>query len=272
MPEQQTCEFFLLRYVPDKVKNEYVNLGVVLLEDSREPLGFAEVRFARDLRRVKCLDVNTDMELLNELEADLRRRLRGATSRAEILRIIASGFSNNIQASAPETVITDSPAREVERIAQEYLEPTRREPELGGTHRGRMAIYGVMRSEFESAGVWRLMDKRIPMAAYTYDGDPLKMDCGYRLDQQMKMFHAVSLKSGIESAELLASRFAGIAAGMHRQDRVNAHLTAVIEDDLDRGLGPITFALRAFENSNIKTATVSEMPRVAEVARQELRV
>ncbi len=26
------CEFFLLRYVPDVVKGEFVNIGVVLLE------------------------------------------------------------------------------------------------------------------------------------------------------------------------------------------------------------------------------------------------
>ena len=32
MAEYKQCEFYLLRYVPDAVKDEFVNLGVVLLE------------------------------------------------------------------------------------------------------------------------------------------------------------------------------------------------------------------------------------------------
>ena len=31
MKERRQCEFFLLRYVPDAVKDEFVNVGVVLL-------------------------------------------------------------------------------------------------------------------------------------------------------------------------------------------------------------------------------------------------
>ena len=30
MPERKQCEFQLIRYVPDPVKNEFVNIGVVL--------------------------------------------------------------------------------------------------------------------------------------------------------------------------------------------------------------------------------------------------
>ncbi len=32
MADVKQCEFFLLRYVPDVVKGEFVNIGVVLLE------------------------------------------------------------------------------------------------------------------------------------------------------------------------------------------------------------------------------------------------
>ncbi len=41
MGDMKQCDFFLLRYVPDAVKEEFVNFGVVLLE--RDPQ-FAEVR------------------------------------------------------------------------------------------------------------------------------------------------------------------------------------------------------------------------------------
>ena len=35
MTERIQCEFFLLRYVPDAVKNEFVNIGVMLREAGR---------------------------------------------------------------------------------------------------------------------------------------------------------------------------------------------------------------------------------------------
>ena len=80
--ERRQCEFFLLRYVPDAVKDEFVNLGVVLYEpaahSSTAEAGFADVRFTRDWRRVRCLDPEVDVEMLESLEGELRRMLQRA--------------------------------------------------------------------------------------------------------------------------------------------------------------------------------------------------
>ena len=70
--QRRACEFRLLRYVPDAVRNEYVHIGVILREQgSREA---AEVRFTRDWRRVRCLDPDADTALLEGMESELRRR------------------------------------------------------------------------------------------------------------------------------------------------------------------------------------------------------
>ena len=37
-----------------------------------------------------------------------------------------------------------------------------------------------MRTEFEHAGVWDLLRKRIAASEYTRPGDPLRIDVGYR--------------------------------------------------------------------------------------------
>jgi hypothetical protein len=44
MTEKTQCRFFVLRYAPDAVKNEFVNVGLVLMP----PAGNAQVRFTRD--------------------------------------------------------------------------------------------------------------------------------------------------------------------------------------------------------------------------------
>ncbi len=57
MQPRMACEFFLLRYVPDVVKGEFVNIGVLLRETagSRQAgrQAWAQVRFTRDWSRVR---------------------------------------------------------------------------------------------------------------------------------------------------------------------------------------------------------------------------
>ena len=88
--ERRQCEFFLLRYVPDAVKDEFVNLGVVLYEPGEAGSGqaaFADVRFTRDWRRVRCLDPDADVEMLEALEREIRERLaEGGDSREWLLK------------------------------------------------------------------------------------------------------------------------------------------------------------------------------------------
>ena len=104
------CEFFLLRYVPDAVKNEFVNIGVVLLESGS---GFAEARFASDWQRVRCLDPDADLEMLSALQESVRTQLGSVQDRERLLRAMNESFSSLIQVSAPSACLTESPAREV---------------------------------------------------------------------------------------------------------------------------------------------------------------
>jgi len=72
MAEKHQCEFFLLRYVPDAVRNEFVNIGVLLVEADA---GFADIRLTKDWRRVRCLDSDVDVEMLEAIGREVGRRL-----------------------------------------------------------------------------------------------------------------------------------------------------------------------------------------------------
>src|SRR5438105_2314390 len=94
MTDKRQYEFFLLRYVPDAVKSEFVNIGVVLLGMESD---YAEVRLTRDWRRVRCLDPAADIELLEGLERDLRKQLSEGTDREVMIRRLQESFSNLVQ-------------------------------------------------------------------------------------------------------------------------------------------------------------------------------
>src|ERR1051326_7994555 len=225
--KKSQCKFFLLRYAPDAIKNEFVNIGLVLLP----PSGAAEVRFTRDWSRVRCLDPQADIELLEALEADLREKLREMNGDHEfILPRLQDSFSNALQPSEFQGCLAESPIAEADELARLYLDrPRRRQPrELSA----RQAICQKMHSEFESAGVWPLMWHDVPVSRYTRSGDPLKIDCGYSPNGTVKLFHAVSLASDVNSAKILAFTFPQLAEGIRKAEGKHAELTAVVEDDL----------------------------------------
>ena len=90
-------------------------------------------------------------------------------------------------------------------------------------------IAGAMRTQFERAGVWGLMRKRIAASMYTLPGDPMKIDCGYRPNGVVKMFHAVSLDGDVEAAKVLAYSAHGLREGVLRVEGARLELTAVVE-------------------------------------------
>ena len=71
--ERLECQFSLIRYVPDAVKNEFVNIGVMLREAARPEA--AVVRFTKDWARVRCVDADADIAMLEAMEAEMRQRL-----------------------------------------------------------------------------------------------------------------------------------------------------------------------------------------------------
>ncbi len=267
MTEMEKCSFFLLRYVPDAVQNEFVNVGLVLLPQS----GAAELRFTRDWSRVKCLDPQVDVDLLEALESDLREKLRALNGdRDFILRKIQDSFSNALQPSEFKACLAASPAAEADELARLYLERRRhRRPREAG---GRQAVLDRMRREFEIAGVWRVMRKEIRAAEYTRRGDPLKIDCGYSPNGTVKLFHALALANDANAAKVLAFSFPPLAEGVRNKEGKQALLTAVVEDDLDRGDEQVGFALETLERQEIQVAPLAQVPSLAVRAAREMRL
>ena len=273
--ERRACEFRLLRYVPDAVRNEYVHIGVILREQgSREP---AEVRFTHDWRRVRCLDPEADTALLEGLESELRRRFQQEPD-GNLMRLLSEALSLSVQMTEPKAYLAESLPAGMEELMRLYVEPPPRErvPRLSG----RAAIQARMRTEFERAGVWDLMRKKIAASEYTRPGDPLRIDVGYRPNGVIRMFHAVSLEPGVEMAKVLAFSSSGLRAGVERVEKAQLELTAVIEpaaklgatDEEPERLEMYRFGVETMEEHQIRVLTTSDLGRVAETARRELRV
>jgi hypothetical protein len=268
MTERIPCRFFVLRYAPDAVKNEFINVGLVLLP----PAGSAQVRFTHDWSRVLCLDPEADVEMLQALESDLRNQLHEMNGDHDlILRRIQDSFSNAIQPSEFQACLAASPVTEADELARLYLErPRRRQPAREPS--GRAAMVARMRSEFEAAGVWPLMQEKIPVSRYTRSGDPLKIDCGYSPNGTVKLFHAVTLSSDVNAAKVLAFSFPQLAQGIRKAEGKQAQLTAIVEEGLPKDDESVSFARATLEQNAIRIAPMNMMPQIAREAARELGI
>jgi hypothetical protein len=276
--ERLPCEFFLIRYVPDVVKGEFANIGVLLREAGRDD--GAVVRFTRDWSRVRCMDADADIGLLEGLEAEIAARLQTGVKDAPgikpVMEILQDTLSNSVQITPVKACLAESMPAELEQLMRMYVEPLKVKAERKRT--GRAAIAGAMRTEFERAGVWGLMRKRIAASLYTRTGDPMKIDCGYRPNGVIRMFQAVSLEGDVEAAKGLAYSAPQLIEGVQRVESARLELTAIVEplravsDMEDEAMERYRFGVEAMERQEIRVVTLSDLARVAETARVELRV
>jgi hypothetical protein len=137
---------------------------------------------------------------------------------------------------------------------------------------GRRAIYQGMRNAFESAGVWQFMRKEIAVAQYTRQGDPLKIDCGYRPNGTVHLFHALSLATDVNSAKVLAFSYSDMRDGFMNAEHALSDMMVITEDELDESDEGILFALSTLRENEINVARLAAMPQIAEQARIELKL
>jgi len=276
------CEFFLIRYVPDVVKGEFTNIGVLLREvGTSAASAIPLIRFTRDWSRVRCMDPDADIDLLEALEPEIAARLQtAALDPKPVMQVLEDTLSNSLQITEPRACLAESVAAELDQLMRMYVEPLK--VKVSRQRTGRAAIAAAMRTEFERAGVWPLMRKRISASLYTAPGDPMRIDCGYRADAEkanasgiIRMFQAVSLEGDVEAAKVLAYTAPQLRDGVGRIEQATLELTAVVEpvrtfeeDSAER----YRFGVETMERQAIRVMTVSDLARIAETARVELRV
>jgi Protein of unknown function (DUF3037) len=268
MADLKQFEFFLLRYVPDAVKDEFVNIGFVMHEVGPSESRSNVVQITDDWRRARGIGPNLDADILYGLGVQLQRELDelgwdGLVNRMQDL------FSNMVQVSPTKAIQATDSAKAAAILMQDYL---RTRADGSKEHISpRTGIVLTMEGAFRAAGVLGFMQRNIRAVDYTgKKGDPQRFDFAYPLGEEVRFLHALSLQASVQPALVLGARFPAIAQDIHRVYKATAKLTVVVDDDLDRRREDIGFVLGMMAESQIRVAEVREMPQMAAEIRQEL--
>jgi hypothetical protein len=256
--------------MPDPVKEEFVNVGLALYTVDEAGPRFSDVQFTATWARVRCLDPDVEVEAITGVERQLREALW--TPSNNVVATLRESLGGVLQLTEARPLLTDAPEAELKLLCQAYLE--RHRPSSRDIS-GRQAILHTMQREFERQGVWQFLRTGIPVAPYTEEGDPLKIDFAYTpsttAPSLVRMFQAVSLERDINAAKVLAFSCPRIGAGLREKENSGLQLTAVIEAELPP-TREIEFGKRVMRESGVLIRTVADIPAIAERAREELKL
>ena len=224
---KSTFRYRILRYVPDIVRDEWVNIGVLLEEVHGSRRVMRLIQNEAELARVRRIHPNVDEELLRTLPDEFDARLRGANAEVSLfLDKLEQNMSNLLQFGPQKGVFADNFDEELDRLY--YVQVS---PPLRKAGKNLQSRRDIMRAKLNDVfRRHRILDKlvhNVPIEGFTHPGDPMKLDYGYQ-NGARGFIQTVSLSRDIQAAKVLAYT----AGRIHARDS-EAKITAITEDAWD---------------------------------------
>ncbi len=264
----KACSYFIVRYVPNIVSEEFVNIGLFLHSPEED---YLDCVFTDDLRRIKRFHPQADTELLRELQPYFEQQIKEHERDLDAyIRDMQESYSNLIQVTPPRPCLAAEPQSEMQELFTRYVGARLAGPPAQDT---RMRIRQSLVAAFKRQSVFdhQLFEKRIPAAQWTEKGDPFCFDFGYRPLQagrkpngHIQLVHALSLGRDNELAKALRWTFDKVV------EKEPAHLT-VVHERLVEPRSPIALSSQSiFESPLIRLFPISRADEYAQSVHAEL--
>jgi len=274
MPEETllNCRYRILRYVPNLVRDEWVNVAVLLEEVSN---GAAranprrEIRFIEEdaeIARVRRLHPGVDVSLLRSLPGEFEARLQGPPEQVSTyLEKLDQSLSTTLQFGPNKSVLADDFDTELERLFREQV-AVPRTARSGVIETTAQWIRKRIDDVFRRRHILARLEKRIRIDEFTEAGDPLKIDYGYRFNGTRGYMQIVPLKGDTTRAKVFA-----YTAECIRRRVGHAEFVALTETDPVTGNTRHEFVKRLFDDQHIAIVPPGQLDRFAENLRPRLQ-
>lgn len=228
MPDpERPCQFYLLRYVPNIVRGEFVNIGVMLFDPVQSRL--LRPRLLDDFRRLRRLHPWADLEVLGALERHIEAEApQGEGTLAAYLERLQQ-FSNALEFTESKVVLTADPDAELDRLFDTYIAEPRYPTRVGVlVERSRAWVRSQLNAALRRAGLWDKLERGVRVEEFTHRGDRFRFDFGYRRNGHLGFLHTLTLEREVDRAKVLAYTMERIRTRLAAQ-KLSARCTAVVE-------------------------------------------
>ena len=208
---EMNCAYRILRYTPNLVRDEWVNIGVLLFDPQTGERRLRLIEEEEEYRRVRRLHPLADENLLRALRDDLEDRFqtqagngaKGGGSWQQLLAKWDETLSNALQLAPQKGVIAEDLDAELERLYSDHVAP-QRAPSRVGAPGSRAQMRSYCAQVFRQARLWERIEKSVRAAEFTFPGDPMRLDYSYRRNGTRGFVQTISVTRAPADAKLLA--------------------------------------------------------------------
>ena len=273
MPDEtlQPCAYHVVRYQPNLIRDEWVNIGVLLFIPGHGPgpgpgegpsTGRVRQRWLEepaDLARLRRLHPAADEELLLGLPAEFDRQFAGREMEAEaVLEKFDDTLSNAVQLAPRKGLLARDPDAEIDRLFREQVEPLRETRRGPAEIRTRSDVRARAADFFRTEKILRLMQRGVRVGEFTAPGDPMRIDFSYRRNGTRGFVHSVALGRDPGQAKLLA-----YTAGAIRERITHSEFLAVTEREPVPGNVRDQFVSGILAESDVRMVPLAELRKWA---------
>jgi hypothetical protein len=202
-PNRIPCAYRVVRYIPNLLRDEWVNIGVVLFDPASGQV-LRRLLEETDFDRLRQRYPQADGNLLRRLPEEFEVQFAGANGRSlEQLARLSQTLSNAVQLGPQTGLLAEDLDAELDRLYHDQVEPRhggRRSEELST----RNAIRTRVNQVFRSAGIWARIERRVRVEEFTYAGDPMRLDYAYRRNSTQGFVQTLPLGRDPGQAKVLA--------------------------------------------------------------------
>ncbi len=244
LPEQALA-YHILRYVPNLVRDEWVNIGVLVFNPETGERRLRLIEDQDEYNRVRRLHPWADEVLLRALRDNLENRLDsggrangGNGSEIPWQKVLSKWdetLSNVLQIAPQKGVLADDLDAEAERLYADHVAVPRRTPRAG-LPGGRASIRSYCTQVFRQAHIWDRLEKSVRVAEFTFPGDPARIDYSYRRNGTRGFIHTLSVTRAPQDAKSLTYNVKHIAdkAAYHTEFAAVTDVRLTRENDRHR--------------------------------------
>src|SRR5882762_8408817 len=185
---ERACAYRILRYTPNLVRDEWVNIGVLLFDSATGERRLRLIEEQEEYARVRRLHPQADETVLRALRDDLEDRFQSAAAKcsnggsASWLQLLGKWdetLSNALQLAPQKGVHATDLDAELERLYADHV-AMQRAPSRVGAPGSRAQMRSYCSQVFRQARLWGRIEKSVRAAEFTFPGDPMRLDYSYR--------------------------------------------------------------------------------------------
>jgi hypothetical protein len=241
----RTLAYRVLRYTPNLVRDEWVNIGVLVFDPQSGERRMRLIEEPEEYARVRRLHPRADEELLRTLRDNLENRFATATqlfpadghaegnghARLDWVKLLEKWdetLSNALQLAPQKGVHADDLDAETERLYADHVALHRSEARVGAPG-SRGAIRSYCAQVFKQARLWERLEKGVRAEEFTFSGDPMRIDYGYRRNGTRGFVQTLSVSRALGDVKSLAytvERIRGKVAASEFTAVTDVHLIA----------------------------------------------